>query len=107
MKYELNDRDLDDLIMASVERSEKLETLNRAIVKEVRRKARHEWVLRWAHIVAFSFGMPLLILIFAAGIYAVCRIESLQMWRYILFIPVMTMSYLLWREMRNFSIAEV
>ena len=99
--------ELDDLIMASIERKETLDALNGIIVKEVRRQARREWVRRWARIVVFSFGMPLLMLIFAAGIYAVCRIESLQMWRYILLIPVMTMSYLLWREMRNFSIADV
>ena len=107
MNCELNDMELDDLIMASVERSEKLETLNRTIVKEVQRKARREWVRRWARIVVFSFGLPLLMLIFALGIYMACRIEELQMLRYFLLIPVMTMSYLLWREMRNFSIADV
>ena len=104
---ELNDMELDGLIMASIERKETLDALNETIVKEVRRQARREWVRRWARVVVFSFGMPLLMLIFAAGIYAASRMEELQVLRYFLLIPVLAMSYMVWHEMKSFSIAEV
>ena len=104
---ELNDMELDNLIMASIERKETLDALNSTIVTEVRRLARREWVRRWARVVVFSFGMPLLLLVFAIGIYAAMRMEELQVLRYFLLIPVLTMSYMAWHEMKNFSIAEV
>ncbi|MBQ8969560.1 MAG: hypothetical protein IJ064_07515 [Bacteroidaceae bacterium] len=107
MNYELNDRDLDDLIIASLERKETLDALNGIIVKEVRRKACHEWVRRWARIAVFSFGMPLQLLIFVAGIYVASRLQSFQAFRYVLLIPIITMSYLAWHGMKNFSIADV
>ena len=40
MNCELNDMELDDLIMASIERKETLDALNSTIVTEVRRRAR-------------------------------------------------------------------
>ena len=107
MNYELNDRDLDGLIMASLERKEALDALNGAIVKEVRRKARHEWLRRWARIALFSFGMPLLLLIFAVGIYVASRLQDFQTFRYVLLIPVITTGYLAWRKMNDFSIADM
>ncbi len=107
MVRELNDKELDDLIMASLERKVTLDALNGAIVKEVRHRARREWVRRWARIAVFSFGMPLLLLIFAAGIYVASRLQSFQTFRYVLLIPVITMSYVAWRGMKNFSIADV
>lgn len=107
MNCELNDMELDGLIMASIERKETLDALNSIIVKEVCRQARREWIRRWARIAVFSFGMPLLLLVFAVGIYVVCRLQGFQTFRFVLLIPVLTMSYLTWRGMKNFSIAEV
>ena len=107
MKYELNDTQLDDLIIASVERKATLDALNGAIIKEVRRKARRESVRRWARIVVFSFGMPLLLLIFIVGIYVASHNQSFQTFRYVLLIPIIAMSYLAWSGIKNFSIADV
>ena len=107
MNCELNDMELDDLIMASIERKETLDALNSTIVTEVRRRARREWIRRWARIAMFSFGMPLLLLVFVAGIYVASRLQGFQTFRYVLLIPVLTMTYLVWREMKNFSIADV
>ena len=107
MTCELDDKELDDLIMASMERKATLEALNGAIIKEVRRKARREWLRRWARIAVFSFGMPLLLLIFAVGIYMASHHQSFQTFRYVLLIPVIAMSCLAWRGMKNFSITDM
>lgn len=104
---ELNDKELDELIMATMERRAMLGALNSNIVKDVRRKARRERFRRWGRIVAFSFGLPLLLLLFGLGLWLLLTIPSVWPVRFTLLLPVATVLYFAWRSMRDFSIAEV
>lgn len=103
----MNDKELDELIMQAVERQQTLETLNRAIVKDVRKRARRTWLRQWGRIVVFSFGLPLLMLIFAAGTYYIASLEGFGYLRLVLVLPVATMIYMAYRSSKNFSIKEV
>ena len=54
------------LISEVFQRRELLADLDRKIIADVRRKARRAWLRRWAHIAAFSFGLPLVLFVFFA-----------------------------------------
>lgn len=103
----MDDKELDKLIVASLERQQTLEALNKTIVKDIRRRARWQWMRRWARLVTFSFGLPLMGLVFGWGIYVTATNPTLGPLRLVLLIPLTGMTCLAWREMKNFSIAEV
>ena len=103
----MNDQELDKLIMATLEREQTLESLNQTIVKDVRRRARRAWLHKWGRIVVFSFGLPLLLLAFALGIYVAGTLSGLAHLRFVLLIPLAAVLYLARREMKDFSIAPV
>ena len=103
----MNDTQFEELIKQAVERRQTLDSLNQTIMKEVKHKARREWIRKWARIVLFSFGMPLLLLLFALGIYYTSQRELMGTYRLVLIIPVVIMLYFTWDRMKNFSIAEL
>lgn len=103
----MSDKELDSLIMASLERQQTLEALNNVIISDLRRRAQREWVRRWGRIVVFSFGIPLLMLVFGAGIYVAATHSSPGWTRIVLAIPTVTMLVMVGHKVRNFSIVEV
>ena len=103
----MDDKELDKLITASLERHQAIEELNKVIVKDICRRARRQQIRRWTRLVAFSFGMPLLLLLFGFGIYVAASQPAFAHMRFVLFIPLLAMAYLTGREIRNFSISEV
>ena len=104
---EINDMELDDLIMASVEREQKLETLNQAIVKDVQRRARREWAKRWGRVIVYSFGLPLVLAGFAFGVLRLFTSGQLFCVRACILISVATMAWVTARSIRNISIANM
>lgn len=107
MTSNMNDNELDRLITASIERRKMLENLNEVIVADIRRQARRAWIRRWGRIVAFSFGLPLVLIVFALSLRLLLAIPSMGPARFCLLIPVATMLYFARRAMKDFSIAEV
>lgn len=107
MTIDMDDKELDKLITASLERQQTIETLNQVIVKDIRRRARRQQIRRWTRLVAFSFGMPLLLLLFGLGIYVAATQPSLAHLRFVLLIPLLVTAYFTKREIRNFSIIDV
>ena len=103
----MSDKELDNLIMASLERQQTLDALNNVIISDVRRRARREWLRRWGRIVVFSFGLPLLLLVFAAGIYVTATLPSTDWPRIVLVIPIVAMLAMAGHKVRNFSITRV
>ena len=55
---------LDTLILETMERRALIADLDRTIIADVRRQARRAWIRRWARVVVFSFGLPLVLLVF-------------------------------------------
>lgn len=84
-----------------------LENLNEVIVADIRRQARRAWIRRWGRIVAFSFGLPLVLIVFALSLRLLLAIPSMGPARFCLLIPVATMLYFARRAMKDFSIVEV
>ncbi|MBQ9285978.1 MAG: hypothetical protein IJ209_06845 [Bacteroidaceae bacterium] len=66
---EMTDTPIDTLIQETLERRELLADLDRLIIADVRRRACRAWLRRWARAVVFSFGVPLVLLAFAACAY--------------------------------------
>ncbi|MBR0243071.1 MAG: hypothetical protein IJQ38_00655 [Bacteroidaceae bacterium] len=62
----MNDSDLDTLIRETMERRTLLTDLNRLILADVRRRARRAWLRKWARIIVFSFGLPLVLILWLA-----------------------------------------
>ena len=62
----MTDNNIDILIRETLERRELLADLDRRIITDVRRQARRAWIRRWTRAVVFSFGLPMVLLMFAA-----------------------------------------
>lgn len=103
----MSDKELDSLIMASLERRQTLEALNKVIISDIHRRARREWLRRWGRIVVFSFGLPLLLMVFGAGIYIAATQSSPSWTRIVIAIPAVTMLVMVGHKVRNFSIVEM
>ena len=65
----MNDSDLDTLIRETMERRTLLTNLDRLILADVRRRARRAWLRKWARIIVFSFGLPLVLILWLACAY--------------------------------------
>lgn len=65
----MNDSDLDTLIRETMERRTLLTNLDRLILADVRRRARRAWLRKWARIIVFSFGLPLVLMLWFACAY--------------------------------------
>ena len=63
------DNSIDILIREAIDRRELLADLDRLIIADVRRQARRAWLRRWARAAVFSFGLPLVLLIFFVCAY--------------------------------------
>ena len=66
---EMTDNNIDSLIRETFERRVLLADLDRLIIADVRRQARRELIRRWARVAAVSFGLPVVLLVFAACMY--------------------------------------
>ena len=66
---EITDNNLDTLIRETLERRKLLAELDNHIVVELRRRERRKCLRRLARTVAFSFAVPMLLLMFAVCMY--------------------------------------
>ena len=57
------------LISEVFQRRALLADIDHLIIADVRRQARRAWIRRWTRAVVFSFGLPLVLLLFAACAY--------------------------------------
>ena len=65
----MTDNTLDNLIRDTINRRELLADLDRLIIADVRRQARRAWLRRWARAAVFSFGLPLVLIIWVTCAY--------------------------------------
>ena len=112
----LNDEQLDDLIRQSFQRQQTIEEINVCVMKQLRHTARRRILLQWARIVAFAFGLPLLLLLFGGLLWlSISQRDAPQfsILNYhptvyaILLLPVATMMYVTWRAIKHFSLSDV
>ena len=104
----MTDNSIDNLIREAIDRRELLADLDRLISADVRRQARRAWLRRWARVVVFSFGLPLVLIIFFMCAYLyikeyTCTLQSLfvMMW------PTLGLLFSTGYALRTFSPKEV
>ena len=120
-KYYLTEEGLDALIRQSFERKEIAADISVSVMKELRRTARQRRLRQWARIVGFSFGLPMVMLVFGWLLWSIVSRGSLQLqftlfdsqislgnWVYLcLVFPVATMIYAFFRAIEKFSWQQV
>ncbi len=105
---EKTDTSLDRLIAETLQRQELVKDLDRLIIADVRRRARHAWLRRWARIVVFSFGLPLVLLLWIACAYIYIREHGATSFTFSLMVwPTLALVYTFYRTLNDFSPEEV
>ena len=105
---EMTDNNIDTLIRETLERRELLADLDRLIIADVRRQVRREWIRRWARVAAFSFGLPIVLLVFAACMYLYIKHYGTSTFTlYIMALPTLAIIFSTHRFLKNFSLKEV
>ena len=101
---EMTDHNIDTLIRETLERRELLADLDRLIIADVRRQARRELISRWARVAAFSFGLPIVLLVFAACMYLfIEQFGTSTFTLYIIALPTLALIFSTHRFLKNFS----
>ena len=105
---EMTDTSLDRLIADTLNRQELLKDLDSLIIADVRRRTRRAWLRRWARIVAFSFGLPLLLLVSLAGAYLFIKEHGATPFTLSLMVcPVVALIFVSYRSIGDFSPEQV
>ena len=105
---EMTDNHLDTLIRETLERRELLADLDRLIIADVRRQARRARIRRWARIVAFSIGLPMVLLVFFACTYLYIKEHGVSTFTLIILsLPTLALIYSTYRALETFSPKEV
>ena len=101
---EMTDNNIDTLIRETLERRVLLADLDRLIIADVRRQTRREWIRRWARVAAFSFGLPIVLLVFAACMYLYIEQYGTSTFTlYIMALPILGLVFSTHRFLKNFS----
>jgi hypothetical protein len=104
-----SDKEMDELIGASLQRQALLDDIQHEVMNEVRSYSRRETARRWARVAAFAFGMPAAALCFGVGVYLLCTYAGVNepyMWLSVA-LSVITMLAFVGRKVRNFSLSDV
>ncbi len=105
---EMTDTSLDRLIADTLNRQELLKDLDSLIIADVRRRSRRAWLRRWARIVAFSFGLPLVLLVSLAGAYIYIKEHGATPFTLSLMVcPVVALIFVSYRSIGDFSPEQV
>lgn len=95
---------IDILISATLDRQHLVAEINRATLSDLRRTVRRRRLRRWARVVAFSFGLPLVVL---ACAYLICRyaLPAFDTADYALCLvfPLLALVFGIQQVIRNFS----
>lgn len=87
----LTDEQLDDLILQSLRRQQMVDEINVSVMKQLRRTTRRRSLLRWGRMVAFAFGLPMLLLLFGWLLWSsLCQQDTPQLSLFNCQLPVYT-----------------
>lgn len=70
---EMNDKQLDDLIMESLRRDENLKVIEQRVMKTLQTEQKHAKSRKWATIVAYCIGLPLLLMFILYSAYFMAK----------------------------------
>ena len=112
----LTDEQLDDLILQSFRRQQTIDEINVSVMKQLHHTTRRLRLLRWGKIAVFSFGLPMMLLLFGWLLWSsVSQQDALQLHIFnsqismftILLLPVVAMLYATWHAIYYFSPSDV
>lgn len=104
----ITDQQLDDLISQSFERQQIAADISSAVMKDLRRQTRRRQLRQWGRAAAFSFGLPLVFLLFGWLFWLFVNQQGQSSIVYIcLVFPAAAMLYVAWHAIRNFSTEKV
>jgi small-conductance mechanosensitive channel len=66
---EMNEQELETLIQEALQREQLLDEVNGRVMRTVRRSARKTKARNWVRMIAFAFGLPLVILLMGFTCY--------------------------------------
>ena len=112
----LTDEQLDELISQTFSRQQMVEEINVSVMKQLSRDSRRRNLLRWGRIVAFAFGLPLIVFLYGWLLWS--SFSQQEAFRFsffdgklpflvILLLPVVTMLYAAWQAIMKFSPSKV
>ena len=105
---EMTDNNLDTLIRETLERRQLLADLDNKIIADIRRQERRAWIRRWTRAAVFSFGIPVILLVFAASLYFYIEQHGASMLTFfILAWPTLALIYVTHRALKTFSPEDV
>jgi len=100
--------ELAPLISEVFQRRALLSDLDQLIIDDVRRQARRAWIRRWARVVVFSFGVPLLLFVFfACAYFYIKEYHASTFIIVVMTLPAMALIYATHRAIESFSPDEV
>lgn len=104
----MTDNSFDDLIRETLARRDLLTDLNSLIVADVRRQARRAWLRRWVRVALFSFGLPLVLIVFFACTYLYIKVPGRGPMSYFVMLwPTIGLLFSTGYALRTFSPDEV
>ena len=105
---EMTENNLDKLIEETLERRQLIADLDKLIIADLRRHERRTWIRRWARTVAFSFGIPMILLFFATSTYFFIQQQGASAFTlFILTWPTLALILATHRALKTFSPEDV
>lgn len=103
----IDEQQMDALIAETFIRKQTVEEINRAVMREVRLTVRRRRLRRWVRLAAFSFGLPLVLLLFGCLMvkYVVSATEGRMLLLFTV-VPTAAVLYGAWAAIANFSVGQ-
>ncbi len=100
----MNEQQFDMLIAETLERRHFVEEINKAVMCDIRRKARQRKLRYWRNAIAFSFGLPLSLFVFGVLFVKYVLSTTSEVYSTIcLLIPVAAVLFAAYKAVCNFS----
>lgn len=103
----MTDQELDILLSESAKRQQPIAQINANVMRTVRRDLRLKIMQKWAKIIGFSFGLPLLFVLLVYVLMTYLPDFSLPIYITTLALPIITLVLFFGKGLRDFSLSDV
>ena len=103
----LTDKELDMLFEQSAERQLRVNQINAAVMKTVKRDMRLKVLRKWARLIGLSFGLPLLIVLYVYALFTFMPDMLMPIRIITIALPIATLFLLSGKELHDFLLADM
>ena len=103
----MTDQELDSLLLQSAQNQRVVESINRQVMKTVRRDMRLKVLRKWAKLLGLCFGLPLLAVVYIYMLFTYMPAMEQVVRIVVLVLPLGTLAVFFAKELRNFSIFDL